>query len=286
MKNKRYSQQLDDYQRIERAIYFLEANFRRQPSLDEIARNLNLSKYHFHRLFKRWAGISPAQFLQFLTLEYTKQKLMESHSILDTSFDAGLSGPGRLHDLFVTFEAMTPGEYKKQGVGMQIDYGFHATPFGECLLAVTKRGICGLGFVEKGNRDLAFHQLMPNWPQESFIKSRDKTRSVVRQIFAPVRSKDSRPFHLLLKGTNFQVKVWLSLLTIPKGTIVSYQDLAAYICKPTAARAVGNAVSINPIGYLIPCHRVIRKAGKMDRYRWGTVRKKAMLAREASGPQL
>jgi AraC family transcriptional regulator of adaptative response/methylated-DNA-[protein]-cysteine methyltransferase len=282
MNTQNFSQQSIDYQRIEQAIHFLEANFTRQPSLDEIASSVNVSKYHFQRLFKRWAGISPLQFVQYLTLEYTKQKLTEGQSILDASFEAGLSGPGRLHDLFMTFEAMTPGEYKKMGAGLQIEYGFHPTPFGECLLAMTERGICHLSFVEQENQENAFNQLQSYWAHATFIEQHQKTQPIVHQIFASQPPKASRPFHLLIKGTNFQVNVWRALLTIPKGMMVCYQDIAKYIGKPRSTRAVANAIALNPIAYLIPCHRVITKEGQIHRYRWGTARKKAILGWEAA----
>jgi AraC family transcriptional regulator of adaptative response/methylated-DNA-[protein]-cysteine methyltransferase len=271
-----------DYQRIEQAIHFLEANFRRQPSLDEIADSIHLSKYHFQRLFKRWAGISPSQFLRFLTLEYAKERLQESQSILDAALDAGLSGPGRLHDLFVTFEATTPGEYKQQGAGLQITYGIHDTPFGRCLLATTARGICALHFLQNGDAAAAVKALKEYWPQASLVEDRSQTQPLVDQIFAAAPTGQSRPFHLLLKGTNFQVKVWQALLAIPPGMIVSYQDVADLMDRPNATRAVAGAVARNPIAYLIPCHRVISSTGRAHRYRWGTARKKAMLGWEAS----
>ena len=282
MKKEILTQQSDDYQRIERAIAYLEKNFLTQPSLEEIACSVNVSMYHFHRLFKRWAGISPNQFLQFLTLEYTKKKLVESRSLLDASFDAGLSGPSRLHDLFVTFEAITPGEYKKMGADLKIEFGFHSTPFGECLLAITDRGICSLSFVENHGRENAFEQLKFNWAQANFIQNNPKTQPIVNRIFSATNNHAARPFHLLLKGTNFQVQVWQALLTLPQGTIHSYRDIAALIGKPTASRAVGNAVAVNPIGYLIPCHRVIRNVGEPGGYRWGAKRKKAVIAWEAA----
>ena len=276
-----FSQQASDYQRITQAIHYLEANFRAQPSLDEIATSVHLSKYHFQRLFKRWAGISPTQFLQFLTIEYAKQKLTESQSVYDVALEAGLSGSSRLHDLFVTFEAMTPGDYKKQGTGLKISYGFHDTPFGPCLLATTDRGICGLNFVQNSHT-VTLEQLITSWPQAEFIEKSNKTQALVEQIFTSTSANQSRPFHLLLKGTNFQVNVWRALLTIPPGAVVSYQAVANYIGQPTATRAIGNAIAHNPISYLIPCHRVIRKNGSINRYRWGTIRKKAILGWEAS----
>jgi AraC family transcriptional regulator of adaptative response/methylated-DNA-[protein]-cysteine methyltransferase len=277
-----FAQQSSDYQRVADAIHYLEANYRQHPSLDEIADSVHLSKYHFQRLFKRWAGISPTQFMQFLTLEYAKARLQESQSVLDAALDAGLSGPGRLHDLFVTFEAMTPGEYKKRGAGLEIAYGFHDTPFGECLLATTERGICALYFVQEDDRSAALELLTNPWLQASFREDPDQTQRLIDQIFAPVPADPPRPFHLLLKGTNYQVKVWQALLAIPPGAMASYQDVAASIGKPNSARAVGGALAKNPIAYLIPCHRVISKAGRAYSYRWGTTRKQAMLGWEAS----
>jgi AraC family transcriptional regulator of adaptative response/methylated-DNA-[protein]-cysteine methyltransferase len=282
MTNKDFAQQADDYQRVEQAIRFLEANFRRHPSLDEIADSVHLSKYHFQRLFKRWAGISPTQFLHFLTLEYAKERLQESQSILDAALDAGLSGPSRLHDLFVTFEATTPGEYKKLGSGLQITYGIHDTPFGKCLLATTARGICALHFVQSSDTSTTLEPLTDHWPHASLVENRRQTQPLVERIFAPGSTDPSRPFHLLLKGTNFQVKVWQALLAIPPGTMVSYQDMAAYVDRPNAARTVAGAVARNPVAYLIPCHRVISSTGQAHRYRWGAARKKAMLGWEAA----
>jgi len=276
-----FSPQASDYQRVAQAIDYLEANFRQQPSLDEIAASVHLSKYHFQRLFKEWAGISPSQFMQFLTIEYAKERLVESQSVYNASLDAGLSGAGRLHDLFVTFEGITPGEYKKRGSGLQITYGFHDTPFGVCLLASTERGICNLSFVP-GDEMTAMEQLRTDWSQAEFIEDSLQTQVIINQIFSPLRNRQSRPFHLLLKGTNFQVNVWRALLAIPSGAMVSYQNVAGYIGKPNATRAVANAIAHNPVGYLIPCHRVIRKSGDMQGYRWGITRKRAILGWEAS----
>ncbi|PKK82539.1 MAG: 6-O-methylguanine DNA methyltransferase [candidate division Zixibacteria bacterium HGW-Zixibacteria-1] len=282
MKKQNYSQQAEDYRRIENAIKYIEVNFKSQPTLDEIAAAVCLSKYHFERLFKRWAGISPMQFMQFLTLDYAKQKLAEAGNLLDTSFDAGLSGPGRLHDLFVTFEAMTPGEFKKLGAGIEIEYGFHPTPFGECLLAATDRGICFLGFVDSGGQSKAMRLFKKKWPNAELIENRKQTESYITRIFAPEHASKPEPFHVLIKGTNFQVNVWRALLTIPRGNVVSYQDVAAYLGRPSAYRAVANAVAGNPVAYLIPCHRVIAKSGKIHHYLWGTARKKALFVHEAA----
>ena len=277
-----FSQQSEDYQRIEKAIRFIENNFTSQPTLDQIAESVHLSKYHFNRLFKRWAGISPIQFQQILTLEYAKEKLADARSLLDTAFDAGLSGPGRLHDLFVTFEAMTPGEFKKMGAGLEISYGFDYTPFGQCLVAVTERGICHLGFVKGDKRSEALNQLFETWPGAVFTESHKPINLIANDIFRYDRNKKPSPFNLHLKGTNFQVNVWKALLSIPEGWVVSYQDIASHIGHPKAFRAVANAIAINPVAYLIPCHRVIAKSGKIHQYRWGSARKKALIGWEAA----
>ena len=272
----------DDYRRITKAIQFIEDHFQSQPTLDQIAASVHLSRYHFDRVFKRWAGISPKQFLQFLTLEYTKRQLAESNSLLDTSLEAGLSGPSRLHDLFVTFEAMTPGEFKKRGRGLGITYGFGPSPFGECLLATTPRGICHLGFVEAERRPEAREVLFQMWPQASFSEDPARIAPIARRIFHPAPLDNHRPFNLHLKGTNFQINVWKALVRIPAGRVVSYQDIAALIGRPKAFRAAANAIALNPVAYLIPCHRVIAKSGKIHRYRWGTPRKKALIGWEAA----
>ncbi len=282
MQSDNYSQDSEDYQRIEKAIQFIESNFRYQPNLDEIAESVHLSKYHFNRIFKRWAGISPIQFLQYMTLDYTKIKLSESDSILESALDAGLSGPGRLHDLFVTFEAMTPGEFKKKAAGIKISYGFSYSPFGDCLIATTERGICHLGFVEEGKRSEALKRLFTTWPGATFTESSESVSSKINSIFKIDKTKYSQPFNLHLKGTNFQINVWKALLNIPEGQVVSYQDIASHIGHPKAFRAVANAVAINPVAFLIPCHRVIAKSGKIHQYRWGSARKKALIGWEAA----
>lgn len=279
------AERAEDYRRVEQAIRYLQANFQAHPSLDEIAASAHLSKYHFQRLFKRWAGISPSQFLQYLTLEYAKQQLVASHSIMEAALEAGLSGPGRLHDLFVTFEAVTPGEYKARGAGLLIRYGFHDTPFGRCMLATTRRGVCNLSFVQEGSSSAVLDQLRGSWPQAEFLEAGSETEPLIDRIFAPVSADQARPFHLVLKGTNFQVSVWRALLTIPPGAMVSYQDVSRLIGRPEASRAVANAISRNPVAYLIPCHRVISKSGRAHGYRWGVARKQAMLGWEASRQQ-
>lgn len=280
-----FSQQSEDYRRIEKAIRFIEDNFASRPTLDQIAASVHLSRYHFNRLFKRWAGISPVRFLQFLTLEYAKQKLVDAGSLLNTAFDAGLSGPGRLHDMFVTFEAMTPGEFKRMGAGLKIAYGFDFTPFGQCLLAVTARGICRLGFIDNDDRTGALDRLKQTWPEATLFQDQARIHPIIKRIFLQERPPEAGPFHLHLKGTNFQVNVWRALLSIPVGSIVSYQDIAALIGHPKAFRAVANALAVNPVGYLIPCHRVIAASGKINQYRWGAARKKVILAWEAASTE-
>jgi AraC family transcriptional regulator of adaptative response/methylated-DNA-[protein]-cysteine methyltransferase len=277
-----YAELSADYGRIEAAIHYLEENFQAQPSLAEIASHVGLSEYHFQRLFSRWAGTSPKRFLQFLTIQHAKKLLAESQSILDATYEAGLSSPSRLHDLFVTHEAITPGEYKQKGAGLTIQYGFHDSPFGECLIALTERGICGLQFVANDDREAALAELKASWPQAEFVADEEATRPFVDPIFnlSDVEERPSLP--LYLKGTNFQIQVWQALLKIPAGTAVSYGTVAQMIGNPKAARAIGTAVSHNPVGYLIPCHRVIRQAGNLGDYRWGSSRKKAILGWEAA----
>ncbi|WP_034603002.1 bifunctional transcriptional activator/DNA repair enzyme AdaA [Maridesulfovibrio frigidus] len=274
-------QQHEDYNKIEKAIHFIQDNFKSQPSLEEIADNVHLSKYHFNRMFKRWAGISPVQFLQFITLDHTKKELSKSKSVLEASLDSGLSGPSRLHDLFVNFDAMTPGDFKKQGAGLNIEYGFCSSPFGECLMAITKRGICYFGFVEENHQDM-LDQLFKAWPDAVFIENSLAIVPAVAQIFDADKVQETRPFNLLIKGTNFQVNVWKALLKIPSGSLASYQDIAEYMGKPKAFRAVANAIAKNPVAYLIPCHRVIAKSGQIHQYRWGAARKKALVGWEAA----
>ncbi len=282
METMDYKQLSNDYRRVEQAIAFLETNFHRQPELKEIAASVNLSEYHFQRLFTRWVGISPKRFLQFLTKERAKELLEKSHDVLGVAYETGLSGPGRLHDLFVTCEAVTPGEFKNKGEGLAIAYGFHPTPFGECLLAMTERGISNLSFVQDGDRAGALDALKDHWRKARLSKDAARTGPLVSQVFAWYIGRTPSPLHLVLNGTNFQIKVWEALLQIPAGAMVSYEDIAARIGMPGASRAVSNAVAQNPIPVIIPCHRVIRKAGEFGGYHYGTARKKALLGWEAA----
>ncbi|MCG6895417.1 MAG: bifunctional helix-turn-helix domain-containing protein/methylated-DNA--[protein]-cysteine S-methyltransferase [Desulfobacteraceae bacterium] len=271
-----------DYHRVEKAIDFLENNVRRQPSLDEIAAAVDLSAFHFQRLFSRWVGISPKRFLQFLTKEYAKSLLDDTASLLDASWDAGLSGSGRLHDLFVHCEALTPGQYKRRGEGITISWGVHPSPFGKFLLAVTDRGICALRFVADEKRGDPNAWLQCRWPKANLVRDPLQTADPAGRIFPFGADHEPAPLHLFVQGTNFQIKVWEALCAIPLGKAVTYEDVARHIGLPTAARAVGNAVGKNPIPFIIPCHRVIRKMGEFGNYGEGPTRKKVMLGWEAA----
>ncbi|RPD45919.1 methylated-DNA--[protein]-cysteine S-methyltransferase [Hymenobacter sediminis] len=270
-----------DYARVEQAIAYIAQHFTAHPTLDEIAAHVHLSPFHFNRLFGRWAGTSPQRFLRFLTKEYARQVLLESGDVLAATYQAGLSGTSRLHDLFVTYEALTPAEYRAQAAGLTIRYGFHPTPFGECLLSLTDRGICGLTFQAATEREAALAQLRLTWPQATLQLAEAETSAVARQLFTP-EPTSKQAFPLLLKGTNFQIKVWEALLRIPTGALVSYRDVAAAVGQPRASQAVGGAVGANPVGYLIPCHRVIQQHGGPGGYRWGLARKQALLGWEAA----
>lgn len=277
--------QNQDYQRIAKAIQFLKESVLDQPSLDEAAAQIGLSPYHFQRLFKRFAGVSPKRFLQYLTSEHAKQLLRQSTSVLETSFAIGLSSPGRLHDLLINTEAVTPGEVKSGGEGLQISYGVHASPFGNCLLAQTERGICRLEFVDGDDSDDILQRIQSAWPQAHIQEDFSKTALSIEQIFAPLQQNRSVPLTLLLRGSNFQLKVWQALLNIPAGNVTSYGYLAKQLGQPTASRAVGSAIGQNPIGYLIPCHRVLRGNGNIGGYRWGNERKMAILGKELCATQ-
>jgi AraC family transcriptional regulator, regulatory protein of adaptative response / methylated-DNA-[protein]-cysteine methyltransferase len=275
-----FKQISEDYLRIEQAILYLENHYKEQPSLEEVAANIGLSEYHFQRLFTRWAGVSPKRFLQFLTKEGAKELLSRSENLLHTTHQVGLSSLGRLHDLFVTTEAVTPGEYKTRGEGVTIRYGIHLTPFGKCLIGLTGRGICHLGFVS-GSEGEAIDDLVNEWKEASMVEDYRSTAALVGPIFdLRYDARIKQPLALHLRGTNFQLKVWEALLQIQAGTATTYEGLAQRIGQPNASRAVGSAVGHNPVAVLIPCHRVIRKVGDFGNYRYGELRKKALLARE------
>ena len=267
------------YDQVARAIDYLYEHFREQPSLDEVAAQVNMSAFHFQRVFTEWAGISPKRFLQYLTTDYLKNKLGNFNNLLDAADDAGLSGQSRVYDLFVTLEAVTPQEYKEKGSGIGIDYGFHQTPFGECIIGVTDRGVCHLSFLADGNRNEAVAGLEMAWENAQLRQNDGLTEKTASIIFDKQPSADQK-LNILVKGTNFQVKVWNALLQIPMGSVSTYQSIAAGIGQPKALQAVGSAVGANPVAYLIPCHRVIRKNLVIGEYHWGPERKKAMLGWE------
>jgi AraC family transcriptional regulator of adaptative response/methylated-DNA-[protein]-cysteine methyltransferase len=267
-----------NYQRIEQAIQYLQDNFHRQPGLDEVAEKVHLSPFHFQRIFTEWAGISPKKFLQYLTAGYLKDKLQRSRSIDEAAAAAGLSSQSRVYDLFTTLEAVTPAEYREHGSGILIEYGFHESPFGQCLIGVTTRGICWLSFVAStADFESALTEMKAFWHNSIFQENQEATNSISSHIFA---WDPRRKLHLFVKGTNFQVKVWEALLRIAPGALTTYQDIAMAVQNPKALQAVGSAVGSNTIAYLIPCHRVIRKDGILGAYRWSAPRKKSMIGWE------
>jgi AraC family transcriptional regulator of adaptative response/methylated-DNA-[protein]-cysteine methyltransferase len=268
-----------DAARVERAIRYLEAHTREQPTLTEVAAAVGLSEYHFQRLFRRFAGVSPKRFLQFLTAEHARKLLDGSRSVLEAAWDAGLSGPGRLHDLTVNVHALSPGEIQRGARGVRVRYGFPESPFGTCLLAETDRGVCGLAFVGSDDREAGLGDLRERWPMAELVEDEPGARSTGKRIFS---RHGGRIEALHVKGTNFQIRVWEALLRVPEGALTTYGDLARAVGAPGGARAVGSAVARNPITFLIPCHRVIRATGAFGDYRWGAARKKAMIGWEAA----
>lgn len=275
---------MNDYDRIAKALAFLEENVDEQPDLDRAAAVVGLSPFHFQRLFTRWVGVSPKKFLQYLSLDRAKECLADAGSVLDASFAAGLSGPGRLHDLFVAHEALTPGEYKLRGAGLEISWGWADSPFGEALVLATPRGICGLAFAMPGpdGKRAAFDDMKRRWPEATYRENPAEVARIAGQLFDPGARRSGEKLKLLLCGSPWQIKVWEALLTIPQGRLVAYDDIAQAVGKPTASRAVGTAVGANPISWLVPCHRVIRKSGAISHYHWGRPRKMAMIGWEAA----
>ncbi len=271
----------DDSPRVERALDWLSRNFERQPSLAEAAGHAGLSEYHFQRMFRRWVGLSPKKYVQFLTLERAKDVLAQSRSVLDAAYASGLSGPGRLHDLFVNVEAMTPGEFRNRGRGLTIRYGVHPSRFGPCLIMRTARGVCGLAFTPPARRDETLADLARGLEAATFVEDAGATAGIAEAVFG--HSAKAGEITLHLRGSAFRIKVWRALLTIPPGCVTSYGDLAHRIGAPGASRAVGRASASNPVAWIIPCHRVIRASGVLGGYRWGQGRKLAMLSLEAGG---
>ena len=270
-----------DYERIAKAIAFIRDNARQQPSLEQIASHVGLSPWHFQREFRSWAGVSPKRFLEFLTVQHAKELLDKSASVLDAALDLGLSGPGRLHDQFISVEAVTPGQYKRFGSGLQIRYGLHPCPFGLMFLAATGKGICELAFGTEEVLGKETQDLVKRWPAAHVFHDPEYTRPAAARLFNPgnrERDGQNTGFQLFVKGTNFQVNVWRALLRIPEGSLISYKQLAQVTGNPAAVRATASAVGANPVSYLIPCHRVLRSSGELGGYHWGLERKRAMIA--------
>lgn len=270
-----------DYAAVRSAIEFISEHWRAQPDVAEIAAAVGVSETDLHHLFRRWAGLTPKAFVQALTLDHARRILRESASVLDTAYEVGLSGPGRLHDLFVTHEAMSPGEWKSGGEGLTVRYGFHPSPFGTALVMVTERGLAGLAFNDPGDEQGSLDDMTSRWPRARHIEDTTATAPVARRIFDSTQWRADRPLRIVLIGTDFQVRVWETLLKVPMGRTVTYSDIAAKVCTPAAARAVGAAVGRNPISFVVPCHRVVGKTGAITGYHWGITRKRAMLGWEA-----
>ncbi len=274
---------MNDYQRIEELIRYLAEHRHQQPSLQTLAQQAQLSPYHLHRLFHRWAGITPKGFLQSLTVAHAKELLRQGKSVLDASLDTGLSGPSRLHDLCVNLEAASPGEVKSAGSGWTITAGFTASPFGDCLIAAGPRGICHLSFVESRDREAGREAIHTDWRYADIQWDDDVAGKTAGDIFEPSDAGTAgNPLKAFVRGTEFQIRVWRALLRIPCGCLASYGQIADTVCSPSASRAVGSAVGQNRLAYLIPCHRVIRESGALGHYRWGSERKKSMLVWETA----
>lgn len=272
-----------DYAVIRRAVTFLSEHWSAHPSLDALAAHMGLSPAHAQKLFKRWCGLSPKEFVQAVAMDHARALLEGAASVLETAHEVGLSGGSRLHDLFLTHEAMTPGDYKRRGEGIEITYGFHASPFGEAIVMTTPRGVCGVAFVnedEQQSRAEALADMTSRWPKATYVEDAVHTRAVARRIFDPKQWVADKPLRLVMIGTDFEVRVWETLLKIPMGRAVSYADIASHLGQPTAARAVGSAVGRNPISFAVPCHRVMRGSGQLAGYHWGLTRKRALISWE------
>lgn len=270
-----------DYETVRRVIEKISLDFRDQPSLDELARDVGESPTGLQKLFTRWAGLSPKAFLQAVTLDHARKLLDEGTPLLETALDTGLSGPGRLHDLFVTHEAMSPGDYKSRGAGLTIRHGFHISPFGIALIMVTDRGLAGLAFCDAGGERAALEDMQNRWPNATHVEDMAATLLYAARVFDPARWRSDEPLRVVLIGTDFQVSVWQALMKIPMGKAVAYSDIARDIGRPDANRAVGAAVGANPISFVVPCHRAVGKSGALTGYHWGLTRKRAILGWEA-----
>jgi len=270
-----------DYDLVRRAVAFISEHWRGQPEVEEIAQAIGVTATELHHLFRRWAGLTPKAFVAALTLDHARQLLRDSASVLDASYEVGLSGPSRLHDLFVTHEAMSPGEWKSGGEGLRITYGFHPSPFGTALVMATARGLAGLAFADAGEESAALADMRSRWPKAQYVENLAATAPYARRVFDPTLWRPDQPLRVVLIGTDFEVRVWETLLKVPLGRAITYSDIAAEVCTPKAARAVGAAVGRNPVCFVVPCHRVIGKSGNLTGYHWGLTRKRAMLGWEA-----
>jgi AraC family transcriptional regulator, regulatory protein of adaptative response / methylated-DNA-[protein]-cysteine methyltransferase len=271
----------DDYEIVRRAIAHIRGNWRAQPEIETVAEAAGVSATELHHLFRRWCGLTPKAFLQALTLDQARELLRASASVLDTAYEVGLSGPGRLHDLFVTHEAMSPGEWKAGGEGLMLTYGFHPSPFGTAIVMNTQRGLAGLALADAGKEKAALADMRARWPKARYVEDAAATAATARRIFDSSLWRKDQPLRVVLIGTDFEIRVWEKLLSIPMGRLTTYSDLAAKAGAPKAARAVGAAVGKNPVCFVVPCHRVVGKSGDITGYHWGLTRKRAILGWEA-----
>jgi AraC family transcriptional regulator of adaptative response/methylated-DNA-[protein]-cysteine methyltransferase len=273
--------QIDDYDTVRRAIAYISKHWRDQPEIDAIAHSSGVTADELHHLFRRWAGLTPKAFVQALTIKRAREVLRDSASVLDAAYEVGLSGPGRLHDLFVAHEAMSPGEWKAGGEGLTMRYGYHPSPFGTALVIATERGLAGLAFADAGQEKAALADMRRRWPRATYVEDMEATAPLARRIFEPSLWREDQPLRVVMIGTDFEVRVWETLLCIPMGCASTYSDIARKLGKPKAARAVGAAVGKNPVSFVVPCHRVLGKSGDITGYHWGLTRKRAMLGWEA-----
>jgi AraC family transcriptional regulator, regulatory protein of adaptative response / methylated-DNA-[protein]-cysteine methyltransferase len=271
----------DDYDVVRRAIGHIRENWRAQPEVEAIAEAAGVTPTELHHLFRRWAGLSPKAFLQAITLDHARTLLRSSASVLDAAYEVGLSGPGRLHDLFVTHEAMSPGEWKTGGQGLIIRYGFHPSPFGSALVMATERGLAGIAFADAGEEKAALADMQRRWPNARSVEDTVYSAPLARRVFDPKQWRAEEPLRVVLIGTDWEVRVWEALLKVPMGRLTTYSDIAAKVCTTRAARAVGAAVGKNPLAFVVPCHRVVGRSGALTGYHWGLTRKRAMLGWEA-----
>ena len=270
-----------DYDLVRCAIAFITEHWRAQPEVEAIAHAVGITPTELHHLFRRWAGLTPKAFVSALTLDHARNLLRDSASVLDAAYEVGLSGPGRLHDLFVTHEAMSPGEWKSGGAGLRIAYGFHPSPFGSALIMATPRGLAGLAFADAAGDAAVLAEMQARWPKATYIEDAAATLPYARRVFDRKLWRPEQPLRIVLIGTDFELRVWETLLKVPVGRATTYSDIAAKVCTPKAARAVGAAVGRNPICFVVPCHRVIGRSGALTGYHWGLTRKRAMLGWEA-----